>query len=340
MQGMSLELPAGYYLERDPDVLILRRLDGSMVGAFSARGARPEAVRKAVEESDNVGSHEGREASAPARRAAMQARFFGHFELLCDGEPVHLGRNGKALAILKYLLAHRSRPVSQDHLMGWLWPDSNLKKARWSLNSAIHGLRKLLGRCPSSGGESVSYILLEEGYYRLSPAVGVATDIEDFDDGYERGRRLERMGRAEEAARAYEEAVALYRGDYLLEDLYEDWTMVERERLSNAHVEMLDRLAVYYMERGQLRESVRACYEVLEKDRCHEDSHRLLMSCYVGLGQRGRALRQYRLCERILAQEYGTAPSPEIQDLYRAIMGDEGGMRSRGGNGGSGPGAP
>ena len=88
----------------------------------------------------------------------------------------------------------------------------------------------------------MNYILLEEGYYRLSPAVGVATDIEDFDEGYERGRRLERMDRAEEAARAYEEAVALYRGDYLLEDLYEDWTMVERERLSNTHVEMLDRV--------------------------------------------------------------------------------------------------
>jgi DNA-binding SARP family transcriptional activator len=208
--------------------------------------------------------------------------------------------------------------------MGWLWPDSNLKKARWSLNSAIHGLRKLLGRCPSSGEESVNYIVLEEGYYRLSPAVRVATDIEDFDERYERGRRLERMGRAEEAARAYEEAAALYRGDYLLEDLYEDWTMVERERLSNAHVEMLDRLAVYYMESGQLRDSVRACYEVLEKDRCHEDSHRLLMSCYVRLGQRGRALRQYRLCERILSQEYGTVPSPETRSLYQSLLEDEG----------------
>jgi DNA-binding SARP family transcriptional activator len=326
MRGLSLDLPAGYYLERDPDVLILRRIDGSMVGAFSARGAAPEAVRRAVEESDHGESFEGREVSAPDGRAAMQARFFGHFELLCDGEPVHLGRNGKALAILKYLLAHRSRPVSQDHLMGWLWPDSNLKKARWSLNSAIHSLRKLLGRCPSSvsGGGSVTYIVLEEGYYRLSPAVGVATDIEDFDERYERGRRLERMGRAEEAASAYEDAIALYRGDYLLEDLYEDWTMVERERLSNAYVEMLDRLAVYYMESGQLRDSVRACYKVLEKDRCHEDSHRLLMSCYVRLGQRGRALRQYRLCERILSQEYGTAPSTETRSLYQSLLEDEG----------------
>src|SRR5215217_5773506 len=322
MQGLSLDLPAGYYLERDPDVLILRRIDGSMVGAFSARGAAPEAVRRAVEESDHGESFEGREVSAPDGRAAMQARFFGHFELLCDGEPVHLGRNGKALAILKYLLAHRSRPVSQDHLMGWLWPDSNLKKARWSLNSAIHGLRKLLGSCPSSA--AVTYVLLEEGYYRLSPEIQVATDVEEFDERYERGRQLERAGQAEEAAACYEEAVGLYRGDYLLEDLYEDWTMVERERLSNAHVEMLDRLAMYYFESGQLRDSVRACYEVLGKDRCHEDSHRLLMRCYVELGQRGRALRQYRLCERILGQEYGAAPSAGTRYLYQSLIEDEG----------------
>jgi hypothetical protein len=30
-----LELPTGYYLERDPDIPILRRRDGSVVGAFS-----------------------------------------------------------------------------------------------------------------------------------------------------------------------------------------------------------------------------------------------------------------------------------------------------------------
>jgi DNA-binding SARP family transcriptional activator len=314
MRGLSLELPTGYYVERDPDVLVLRRRDGSMVGAFSARGAAPEAVKRAIEESSQGG------VTSPTR-PALRARFFGHFELLCDGEAIHLGRNGKALAILKYLLAHRARPVSQDHLMGWLWPESNLKKARWSLNSAVHGLRKLLAGCPTSA--EVSYVLLEEGHYRLSPGVRVATDVEEFDELYEQGRGLERAGRADEAAARYEEAIELYRGDYLVEDLYEDWTMVERERLSNAYVDMLDRLAVHYLESGQLRESVRACYQVLEKDRCHEDSHRLLMRCYVRLGQRGRALRQYGLCERILAQEYGTAPSPETWSLYGELLGGE-----------------
>ena len=310
MQGSTLDLPAGYYLERDPDVLVLRRLDGSMVGAFSARGAAPEAVLGAIEET----------APRPPR-SALRARFFGHFEMLCNDEVVHLGRNGRALAILKYLLAHRVRPVSQDRLMGWLWPESSLKKARWSLNSAIHVLRKLLSDCPSLDAEN--YVLLEEGYYRLCPTVRVETDVDEFDAHYERGRCLEKAHRRQEAAAEYERAVELYRGDYLVEDLYEDWTMVERERLSNAYVYMLWRLAVHYMEAGQPQESIRACYRLLEKDRCHEDSYRLLMRCYANLGLRGRALRHYRLCEEVLEQEYGTTPSSETRSLYSSLLGYE-----------------
>jgi DNA-binding SARP family transcriptional activator len=319
MQGSSLELPTGYYLERDPDVLILRRIDGSMVGAFSARGAAPEAVLGAIEEGAPCPPTADPE-KTPASGSALRARFFGHFELSCDGEAVPLGRNGKALAILKYLLAHQGRPVSQDHLMGWLWPESSPKKARWSLNSAVHILRKLLSSCSSA---AVNYVLLEEGYYRLFPDVGVATDVEEFDAHYERGRRLEKAGQRREAVAGYEEAVELYRDDYLLEDLYEDWTMVERERLANAYVDMLRRLAVYYLESGQHQRSIWACYRLLEKDRCHEDSYRVLMRCYVSLGLRGRALRHYRMCEEVLEQEYGTTPSSETRSLYSSLLGNE-----------------
>jgi DNA-binding SARP family transcriptional activator len=314
MQGSSLDLPTGYYLERDPDILTLRRLDGSIVSAFSARGAAPEAVRRMVEETIQ-------EEHPTAVRPSLRVRFFGHFEMLCEGETMTLGRNGKALTILKYLLANHTRPVSQDHLMGWLWPDSNLKKARWSLNSAIHGLRKLLSGCSAS--VSINYVFLEDGYYRLSPDIGVTTDVNDFDKHHERGRRLEKGLRMQEATIEYEKAIELYRDDYLVEDLYEDWTMVERERLANAYIDTLDRLAVHYMEVGQHQESIRACYRVLEKYRCHEDSYRLLMQCYAHLGLRARALHQFRMCEKILGQEYGTSPSPETRSLYLKLLRDQ-----------------
>jgi LuxR family transcriptional regulator, maltose regulon positive regulatory protein len=112
----------------------------------------------------------------------------------------------------------------------------------------------------------------------------------------------------------------LYRGDYLLEDLYENWTMVERERLSNAYVDMLDRLAANYIEAGRPRDGIRAYYRALEKDRCHEGSHRLLMLCYARMGQRDRAIKQYLLCERVFCQSYGIEPSHETYALYRDLL--------------------
>jgi DNA-binding SARP family transcriptional activator len=78
------------------------------------------------------------------------------------------------------------------------------------------------------------------------------------------------------------------------------------------------------MKGGQPQESVRICYRILEKDRCDEDTHRLLMECFVRLGQRARALRQYGLCEQALRQEHDMTPSPETRALYTNIPKDGG----------------
>jgi LuxR family transcriptional regulator, maltose regulon positive regulatory protein len=290
-----------------------------MVAAFSSVGADLNEVRKSAEQ-DYQGTtynHEAPISDAVTDQPCLQARFFGHFEILCNGEPLGLGRNGKAPAILKYLLAHRDRRVSRDDLMEWLWPESTPKKARSSLNVAICSLRKLLSDC-SAGLQNC--ILLEQGYYRLCSSVRVEKDVDEFDLRYEQGRRVEKTNRMEGAAE-YERAVELYRGEYLLEHLYEDWTMVERERLSNAYLDMLERLAVYYKETEQLRESIRISYRILEKDRSHENTHLLLTECYAFLGSYGRALRQYRLFKGVLKSTHGTEPSVEMEKRFENVLG-------------------
>jgi DNA-binding SARP family transcriptional activator len=312
-------LSTNYYAGRDPDVQLLRRTDHVTVGGSVPRNAVPRAVLGTYEGTARGQTLAGREALG-ASFPTLQARFLGHFELLREGELIALGRNRKTLAILKYLLANRSRLVSQDQLMGWLWPESNLKKARWSVNSAIHGLRKLLSEGPSA---PANHVVLEEGYYRLCSTIRLETDVDEFDARYERGLRLEKANRAQEAAAEYERAIALYRGDYLVEDLYEDWTMVERERLSNAYVDVLDRLARHYLRAGRHQESIRACYRLLKVDRSHEASYRTLMHCYVILGLRGKALRHYRLCEEVLERMYNTAPASETKALHRSIVSGE-----------------
>ncbi len=45
---MKLRLPQGYYLEKDPDIWTLRRPDGHLVAAFSARGVVAETIEGAA----------------------------------------------------------------------------------------------------------------------------------------------------------------------------------------------------------------------------------------------------------------------------------------------------
>ena len=46
-----MRLPFDYIFdESDPDIVILRRLDGCFVAAFSARGATEEGIREAATE--------------------------------------------------------------------------------------------------------------------------------------------------------------------------------------------------------------------------------------------------------------------------------------------------
>lgn len=86
------ELPGGYYLEREPNVLVLRRMHGSLAPVFSSRGGAPEAVRWAVEETAHGEAFAGRRglpssAASPAR-PILWVNFFGRFKLLRDGQIV------------------------------------------------------------------------------------------------------------------------------------------------------------------------------------------------------------------------------------------------------------
>ena len=275
----TLDLPTGYRLRRESDILTLCRSDDSIVARFSGAGADLSEVRKAAEQDYYPGANYDHESPIPD--------------------------------------AVTDQPCLQVRFFEWLWPGSTFKETRASLNVAICTLRRLLSDC-SAGLQNC--ILLEEGYYRLCPTVWVVTDVDEFDRRYDQGCRLEKINRIEGAAE-YERAIELYRGDYLLDHLYEDWTMVERERLSNAYVDMLERLALYYKQTEQLQKRIQLCYRILEKDRSHENSHPLLTEAYALLGSYGRALHQYRLFKGVLKSVHGTEPSVETEERFERLLG-------------------
>jgi DNA-binding SARP family transcriptional activator len=117
----------------------------------------------------------------------------------------------------------------------------------------------------------------------------------------------------------YGVAEGLYQGDFLEEDLYEDWPKVQREHIRAAYLDIADRLSEYYIQQGEHTAAIALCQKTLVRDNCHEEAHRRLMRCYLAQGQRHLAVRQYQTCTQALREELDLTPSEETVELYQRI---------------------
>jgi len=251
-----------------------------------------------------------------ARMPLLQVRCFGRFEVVRDGRPVQRWRRGKAKTLLKYLVV-RHQPVPRDVLLDLLWPDIDPQVAVNGLRVALHALRQDLGPCAADGREVGDYVIFDGGNYLLNPEARLWVDAEEFAGHFGAGRQLERQQQPAEAMRRYEQAEAVYRDDYLLEDLYEDWTLVRREELKDQYLLVLTKLADHCIQHGDVEGCIVRCHRILQKDACREDAYQRLIRCYLQLGQRSQARHWYDLCVRTLRQELDAGPSEQTRLLLQ-----------------------
>ena len=258
----------------------------------------------------------------------LRIHLFGPFQVWRDDQllasaawPSH-----KARQLLKILVTQRQWAVSSDALMEWLWPDLSPESARNSLWVAVSRLRRLLEPESSSRGSS-TFILSESPGYRFSLAGQCEIDVDAFLAHFREGQEHQHRNEWAAAIAAYRAAEALYRGDYLAEDPYEDWAITTREQLCEAFLETESALAVCHLAQGRYREALVHCHRALARDACRESVWRLAMECYYRAGEQGQALRAFERCRTALARELGVDPLPETVALYERIL--RGGMGER-----------
>jgi DNA-binding SARP family transcriptional activator len=117
-------------------------------------------------------------------------------------------------------------------------------------------------------------------------------------------------------------AIAVYRGD-LLEGWYNDWCLMERERLQSAYLALLDKLMGFSAARREYEAGLVYGQIILAHDRARERTHQRMMTLHSLAGDRTGALRQYRACVAALNEELGVAPSPRTSQLYERIAAGE-----------------
>jgi len=135
-----------------------------------------------------------------------------------DAVPACAWQSKKARDVLKILVMRRGRPTMRDVVIEALWPEQDPRRTSNRLSVALSTVRSVLD--PERRFPADWFIRADRYTARL--------DLEHVDVDIERffalaGAGLARHRNRFEAASLLARAEAAYTGDFLEEDLYEDW---------------------------------------------------------------------------------------------------------------------
>ena len=246
----------------------------------------------------------------------LRVHCFGRFEVVRNGRPIQNWRRDKAKTLLKHLVAQRGS-IQRDVLLELLWPELEPYPALRNLRVTVHALRRAM-EC-ADGGASRPYVLTSGDAYVLDPSAPVWIDTQAFSTLYAGAAGLWRTGRLKESLQAYEAAHELYRDDYLVDDIYEEWTFIPREQLKDQYLLVVTRLADASLMTGDYERCIEYCHKLLARDTAREDAYQRLMRCHALMGRPGRAMRWYELCRETLQRDLNVEPSEQTVQLARHV---------------------
>lgn len=222
----------------------------------------------------------------------LAVSLLGGFEVLRDSHAVPIPMGGQRL--LAYV-ALRGGALPRMHVAGTLWMDAPEARAAARLRSALWRLRQA----------GLPLVEATASHLRLFPGVRV--------DVHELSARAERILRVARDPTPGDLAALASRGE-LLPGWYEDWVVMERERLRQFRLRALETLATARLAAGRPGEALEAALAAAADEPLRESAHRLAIKAHLLEGNLAEAGRQYRLF-RLLIRNEAELESPEMRQL-------------------------
>jgi DNA-binding SARP family transcriptional activator len=229
----------------------------------------------------------------PEERPEVRVTLLGRFAVTVDGLPVAEAswRRRHAAAIVKVLALAPGHRLHREQVIDLVWPGDTIAAAVPKLHKAAHFARRAIG-VPDA-------VLLRGDQLVLCPGACITVDAVRFEE-------LARRALAGEDAAAAGQALALYGGELLPADRYEEWAEDRREHLARIHLDLLRRDGRWEA--------------VLDVDASDERAHVALMRRHAASGDRHAALRQFERLNRALRQDLGVGPGPEASALRDRLL--------------------
>ena len=248
----------------------------------------------------------------------MELRILGPCEMAAGGSPIPLG-SLKQRMLLACLVAELNRPVPVDRLVAALWGGAPPAAVETTLRSLVSRLRRLLPSIPPGDGEAPIEIIGQDSAYLLRADPG-CVDAHRFDEDVAAGRRALSAGDPREASRCFRAGLARWRGPALTELADVEHVRPEAHRLEEARVAALEYLADTELSGGDPQGAQARMESVVADHPLREAAWGRLMLSLYRQGRQADALRVYQRARRLLVEELGVEPGPELRKLEQQVL--------------------
>lgn len=247
----------------------------------------------------------------------VSVRFFGNFQVLIGGKVINesSSRAKRPWNLLQYLMVYRHKTVSRQQLIEALWPDGTSDQPDKALKNLVYRVRSFFA------GKNVAFaqdvVLYRNGNYQLNNDLPWAFDFEQFEELYNKSAGKENT--PEESIEYAMQAIDLYRGDFLAEQVYEDWVLPYNTYYRSLFFKCVANALDLLEEAGRDEDIEVVCNRALAIDQFEEDLHLAYISALVRQDKKAAALSHYNKMADMFFREMGVTPSEELREIYHEL---------------------
>ena len=255
--------------------------------------------------------------SAKSARDQLSFRLLGPMEITVAGRPVAVPGAAER-ALLVQLLLSPGRTIPATMLVDRLWSESSLPVD--PMNALQIRVSKLRRSLKATGVEDV---VSRDGVGYRATVEPASVDAVDF-----AARIREARGSAAAAGdgydgdhlQAYDDALALWRGEPLSEFAGDQWATVEVARLTELRLAALTERAHIALALGRHHEVVADLEPFVAADPTLESLAGLLMVALYRSGRQADALEVYTRTRIVLDESLGLEPSASLRSLHERVL--------------------
>jgi DNA-binding SARP family transcriptional activator len=240
-------------------------------------------------------------------------RLLGPLEVYDGRRAVAIG-GGKRRSLLALLVLRGNEVVSTDRLIDELWGARPPPTAGKGLQVCVSQLRKELARRDNGqilATRSNGYVLCVEPD---------EVDVRRFERALSGGEHALAAGEPERAAERLREALALWRGPPLADFTYEPFAQQEIARLEELRLVALEQRIDADLALGAHAQVVGELEALVRAHPLREQVRGKLMLALYRCGRQAEALATHRDGRRLMIDELGLEPTPQLGELEAKIL--------------------